>query len=114
MQTNNKPIPLHRTKRLHTTPADILAPVKSYNASPPWNKIDQAFEGSLHSRKIGINIGMIELNMRKDQGVGKVVQELGPLVEERSIVLIPFEQKRPGRPHHETSPEVLRHASNQK
>src|SRR5258705_2143271 len=114
MRVGEKPMSINRTDRLRNTLADILAAVESNNASPPRNKVDQAFEGGLHSKQIGIDIRMIELNMRKNQGVGKVVQELWPLVEERGVVLIPLEEKRPRGPHHKAGTEVFRHAPDEK
>ena len=55
---------------------------------------------------------MIELDVGQDRRVGKVVEELRPLVEEGSVVLIALQQKRPraglcGRLHLEAGAEIF-------
>ena len=42
---------------------------------------------------VGINIRVVELNIVDDRNVRQVLEELGRLVEERAVVLVPFDDE---------------------
>src|ERR1700679_3546607 len=114
IRVSRKTIPLDRAKRLSHTLPNILAAIKSNNASTPRNKIDETLESSLHSRKIGVDIRVIEFDVRKNKRVRKVVQKLRPLVEKCGVILVAFEQKWPRLTHHKAGAEVLCNSPNEK
>src|SRR3984885_7230673 len=100
MRLFTESIPLHRTKRPRNAFANVLASIEGNDASAPRNQIYKPFERSLYGRKVSVDIGVIKLHMRQNRRIGKVVQELRSLIEERCIVLITLQQKRPCWPHH--------------
>src|ERR1700761_2927315 len=100
-------ISLHGAESFLDALAHILAAVKRNNSTTPRHKIHQPLERSLHCRKVGIDIRMIELHMRQNQGIRKVMKKLRPFIEERGIVLIALQQKRLRRTDLETGSEIL-------
>src|SRR5436190_399478 len=74
---------------------------------------DQARERGLHRLQVGVDVGVVELEVADDGHVRVVVDELGPLVEERGVVLVAL--------HHEVAPlaemiaagEVAGHAADE-
>src|ERR1700679_1488949 len=66
IRIRSEAVTLNRTKRLSYAFADIFTTVKSNDAPTPWNKVHKTPEGSLHRGKVGIDIGVIELNVRED------------------------------------------------
>src|ERR1700721_1677365 len=89
-----EPISLNLAESLCNTLSNILATIERYNPPTPGNKVHKAFERSLDSIEVGINVSMIKFHMRQNRSIREIVQKLRPLVEERRIVLIAFNQKR--------------------
>ena len=77
------------------------------------DKIDEALECSLHCFEIGVDIGVIELNVREDQRVRKVVQKLRALVEEGGVVFVAFNDEGARGTQLKAGAEVLRNAADE-
>ena len=52
------------------------------------HQVHQPLECSLHRFEVGINVGVVELDVGENERIGKVVQELRSLVEEGRVVLV--------------------------
>ena len=118
MRIRLKSVPLHRAERPRHALAHVLAAVERHQPPAPRNQVHQPLERRLHRRQVRVDVRVVELHMGQDRRVGKVVQELRPLVEERRVVLVAFEDEGLAyslhhRPHHEAGAKVLRHAANQ-
>ena len=61
------------------------------------DQIDQAPERQPHGVEIRIDVGVVELDVVDHGHVGQVLQELGRLVEERTVVLVTLDARSPGR-----------------
>ncbi len=72
---------------------DVVAAVEGDEAASLGDEVDHALEGGLHGREVGVDVGVVELDVSEDGDVGKVVEELGPLVEEGGVVLVAFEDE---------------------
>ena len=114
MRQRIEAITLDRAEGLGDALADVLAAVKGDDAAAPGNKIDQALEGSLYRRQDRRRCRRDRTRRASGWRVGKVVQELRPLVEEGGVVLVAFEDERSGGSNHEAGAEVLRHAADEK
>ena len=57
------------------------------------DQIDQALERSLNGGQVLKNIRVIKLQVVDDGDLGKVVDELAPLVEKGRVVFVPFNDK---------------------
>ena len=55
--------------------------------------LDELAEVALDVGEVGVDVGVIELDARDDRRLGPVVEELGPLVEEGRVVLIPLDDE---------------------
>ena len=77
------------------------------------HQIDEPLECDLHRFEIGVDVGVVELNVREDQRVGKVVQKLRPLVEEGRVVFVAFEDEGARGTKLKAGAEVLRDAADQ-
>lgn len=79
----------------------------------PGNSPDQMMELPLDGRKIGIDIRMIIFEIVQDQCARAVMDELGPLVEKRRVVLIGLdhEERRSSQPSRLT--EIARHTADE-
>ena len=91
--------------------SDIGAPIVGDDEAAARDEIDQTFEGDFDGFKIGVDVGMIELNVGEDQHVGKVVQELWAFIEERGVVLVAFDDEGARGPEMKTGAEVFRYTS---
>jgi hypothetical protein len=67
----------------------------------------------LDGGKIGVDVRVVEFEVVEDGRARPVVQELGPLVEERRVVLVGLDHERPAAKTRRHA-EVLRHAADQK
>ena len=93
--------------------SDIGAPIVGDDEAAARDEIDQTFEGDFDGFKIGVDVGMIELNVGEDQHVGKVVQELWAFIEERGVVLVAFDDEGARGPEMKTGAEVFRYAADE-
>ena len=76
--------------------------IEGDNPAAPRNQIHQALKRSFDRVEIFVNVGVIELDRGQDDGVGKVVQELRPLIEEGGVVLVAFQDEVLPLPHDES------------
>ncbi len=106
-------ITLHRAECLRNAFGNIDAAVVGHDAPPAWDKINEPLEGSLDGIKIGIDVGVVELDMSENQRVRKVVQELGAFVEESRIVLVALHDESARGAQVKAGSEVLRDAADQ-
>src|SRR6185312_6503002 len=60
----------------------VLAGIPGDDFSASRDQIDQAFKGDLYGVQIFIYVGVIEFDRSKNDGLRKIVQELGTFVEE--------------------------------
>ena len=64
------------------------------NDSPAsGDEVYQAFEGGLNCVEVFVDVGMVEFHRGEDDGVWKIVEKLGALVEEGGVVLAAFEDE---------------------
>ena len=71
-------------------------------------------ERGVHRLLVAEDVGVIELHRRQERDARPVVQELGSLVEEGGVVLVPLDDELATRPQPPGLPEVERHAADQK
>src|SRR6185437_13953560 len=83
------------------------------DAAAARHQVDQALEGGLHRVQVLVNVCVIELNGSEDDGIGKVVQELGTLVKKGGVVLVPLDDEVAAVAEGETAAEILRDAAHQ-
>src|SRR5271167_2981375 len=83
-----EPVSLDLAEGLCNTLPNILAAIERHNPSTPGNQVNKAFERSLDSIQVRINVSMIKFHMRQNRRIRKVMQKLRSLVEERRVVLI--------------------------
>ena len=97
-----------------THSSTLGAPSKATIFAPPRHQIYQPLERRLHRIEVAVNIGVIELHVRQNQRVGKVVHELRTLVEEGRIVLVALQNEGLPLAKLKTGAEILRDAADQK
>ena len=82
-------------------------------------RLTRRLKAVLTAGEVGVDVGVVELDVGEDGGVGEVVEELGALVEEGGVVLVAFEEEGPrlradaGGADHEGGAEVLGDASDE-
>ena len=86
-------VTLDAAERVRDAFGDILAAVVGDDEAAARNEIDEALEGGLHGVEIGVDVGVVELDVGEDERVGKVVQELRTLVEEGGVVFVAFDDE---------------------
>jgi hypothetical protein len=69
-----------------------VTPIR-YDEAISWNHPDKMVELLLDSRKIGKDVGVIELEIVQDRSSRPKMHELGALVKESGIVFIRFDHK---------------------
>src|SRR5271169_5115919 len=106
-------ISLHRAERASKTTLEAVSGIESDDAAAARHEVHQALEGGFHSVEVLVNISVIKFNRRQDDGVRKVVQELWTLVEERSIVLIAFDDEVLPLSQLKAAAEVFRDSADQ-
>ena len=72
-------IPLDRAERVAHTLGHVGAAFVGNNESAARDEIDEALEGGLDGFEVGVNVGVVKLDVRQDERGGKVVEEFGPL-----------------------------------
>jgi hypothetical protein len=77
-------IALHAAERGLQALGDIRAAVVGHNQPAARHQIHKPLECGLDRFQVRVNIGVIELDVREDERIGKVVQELlGPCRKRR-------------------------------
>ena len=71
----------------------ILASIVSDDKPAARNQIDEALEGGLHCFEVGVNVGVVEFDVRENERVGEVVEKFGAFVEEGGVVLVAFDDE---------------------
>ena len=71
----------------------VWAAVVGDDEAAARNEIDEALEGGFDGFEVGVDVGVVELDVGEDERVGKVVEKLGALVEEGGVVLVAFEDE---------------------
>src|SRR5581483_2194129 len=87
--------------------------VERNDAAAARHKVHQALECGLYRVKVFVNVGVVELHGGKNHRIGKIVQELGPFVEERRIVFVAFQDEVFALAERKTAPEILGNASDE-
>src|SRR5437667_12709091 len=59
----------------------------------PWNEIEKSFKSELDRGQVVEDVRMIEFEIVDDGHLGKIVDELAPLIEERGVVFIAVDHK---------------------
>ncbi len=94
---------------------NVLACIERHETAAARYEIHHALECSLHGFEVGVDVGVVELDVCQDCGIRKVVQELWALVEEGGVVLVAFENERPRAVlHMEAAAEVFCDATDEK
>src|ERR1700678_4262154 len=89
----------------------ICAAIKGNYAPAPWNQIHEPLESCLHRFEVGVNVGMIELDVSENERIRKVVQKCWALVEEGCVILVALDDKSTRGPQMKAGSEVLGNAS---
>ena len=79
----------------------------------PWNQVDEALKGDADRREIGIDVGVIELDVVDHADVREVLEELRGLVEERAVVLVPLDHELAATSNPVAALEVLGNAADE-
>ena len=106
-------VALDGAKGAADTFSHVRASVIRDDEAAAWDEIDEALEGSFDSFEVGVDVGVVELNVREDERGGKVVQKLGALVEERGVVLVTFKDEVVRGAELEARAKVFRDAANE-
>ena len=109
----SKSVALDGTEGAAHTLGDVGTAVVSDDEAASRNEIDEAFEGCFDGFEVGVDVSVVELNVREDERSGKVVEELGALVKERSVVLVALEDEVARGAELEARSEVLRDAADE-
>ena len=72
---------------------DIFIAIVSDDEAAAGNEIDEALESGFHGVEVGVDIGVVELDVGEDEGVWEVVEELWALIEEWVSYLSPSTMK---------------------
>jgi len=89
---------------------DVL---RGNDAAAAGDEIDEAFEGGSDRVEVRIDVGMVELDVGEDEGVGKIVHELRALIEESRVVLVAFDDEGAAVAQMEAGAEVFRDATDE-
>ena len=80
-------------------PARPLAVSAKQQQAAPRHEVHEAAKRQRHRLDVGIDVGVIELNVVDDRDVRQVLEELGGLVEERAVVFVAFDDEVAALPH---------------
>src|ERR1700719_4034146 len=106
-------VALHRSERTGKTKLEALSGIEGNDAAAAGHQIHQTLESSFHGIQILVNIRVIKLHRGQNDGVGKVVHELGALFEESSVVLVALEDEMFALSQSKTAAKVFRDAADQ-
>ena len=106
-------ITFDRAESADDTFIDVWIRVIGNDFPSAWRQVHQALECCLYRFQVGIDVGMIKLHRSQDNGLRKVVQEFGALVEEGRVVFVAFDDEVLALLQSKTAVEILRDASNQ-
>src|SRR5579864_1121225 len=101
------PVTLDWTERSSEALIDIGISVVGNDFASPGNQVHQSLESRLHRVQVGINIGVVKLNGRKNHGLGEIVQKLRAFVEEGGIVFVAFQDEMLSLAQGETAPKIF-------
>ena len=79
----------------------------------PRDQVHEAAEGHADRLEVGIDVGVVVLDVVDDGDVGQVFEELGGLVEERAVVLVPFDDELAAAADPVAAAEVLGDAADE-
>jgi hypothetical protein len=85
-----------------------------HDAPAPGHDAHQVVELALDGADVGVNVGVVILEVVENQGARTVVHKLRALVEERRVVLIRLDDEPPSGTEARAHPEVRRHATDEK
>ena len=60
----------------------------------PRHQVDQPAKRRQHRFEVVVDIGVVEFDVVDDGDVGQILQELGGLIEKRTVVFVSFDHKR--------------------
>src|SRR5579863_597396 len=107
-------ISLNRTECPGQATVDALSPIEADDPSAFGNKINQSLKGRFYCVEIFVDVGMVELDRSKDDGVRKIVQELRTFVEERCVIFVSLKNEVSALSQLKATAEVLRDAADEK
>ncbi len=84
---------LHRAHREAAERVRVRTIRAKQQQAVPWDQVHEPPEGEQHRIEIGVDVGMIELDVPDDRDVGEILEELGGLVEERAVVLVTLDHE---------------------
>ncbi len=91
-------IPLDAAECLLHALGDVCTAIECDDAPAPRHQIHEPLEGGLYRVEIRVDVRMIEFDVGQDERIGKVVQELRPLVKKCRVVFVAFEDECARRP----------------
>ena len=84
---------LHRADREAAQRVRVRT-IRSEQQQPvPRDQVHQPPEGEKHRIEIGVDVGVIELDVPDDGDIGEILEELGGLVEEGAVVLVTLDHE---------------------
>ncbi len=101
------------TEGVADTFGDVGSGIEGDDAAAARDEIHEALERGLHGVQIAVDVGVVELDVGEDERVGKVVHELGTLIEEGGVVLVAFEDEGAAIAELEAGAEVFGDASDE-
>src|SRR5208282_3585583 len=85
-----KTITLHAAERTADALVNVRMSVPSNQESATRHQVHQPLESGLHFVEVFVYVGVVELDGGQNGSIRKVVEKLGPFVEERRVILIAF------------------------
>ena len=106
---------LHRAKRFRGDFLQFRGIPEHQDLPAPGDQVYQPPELQRDRGQVRINIGVVEFQRGQNQFVGVVVQKLRPAIEERSLILVAFDDEFFAAAQAVAAfAEIRRHAANQK
>ena len=92
----------------------VLAAIERHNQAAARDQVYESLEGCLHGVEVGVDVGVVKLDVGQNQRIGKVMEKFRPLVEEGGIVFVALHDEGARGPQLKAGSKVLRHAADQK
>ena len=107
-------VALHAAKCFADALGHVFAAIEGNKQTAPRHEIDEALECDFNGFEVSVNVGVIELDVREDQRIRKVMLKLRSLIEEGSIVFVAFDDECARGAKLEAGVEVFRNPADQK
>src|SRR5215469_1752079 len=79
-----------------------------------WNQVDEQTKSFLDFVQVAKDVGMIELDRRENNGLGKVVEEFRAFIEKCSVVFVAFQDEMFSLSQSKAAAEIFCDATDEK